>query len=340
MGEMDKELVRWTIIIDQEKNNWKIYEKMENLTTNKELYPCDFMEQIPSLEGHPETLVPIPNASARNFTINVQSSVLKYFNGDQDTLLLKLKEFLAESNFLGLLSPDSIRKGDGRTYVDSIGINGTSLSANVHSMSSEDRKFLNNTVSKYVGFNLRIKTVDVGKKIELYIEEKFDVEDTRINKDHISDGLLRIISFVAISMEKQTILLGTENGSIVTTESGNAIVMGRDPIKNGMILLDEIEDGINPYLTDKIIKLLEKTAKDSKRQVIATTHSPVILNDVGPESIVFLWKETNGSVHARKFFGTEEMKSLLDALNPGEVWLNLDKEEILERLYPEKEGNK
>jgi predicted ATPase len=99
-----------------------------------------------------------------------------------------------------------------------------------------------------------------------------------------------------------------------------------------VVLLDEIEDGINPYLTEKVIDLLRLAIKNLGRQIIVTTHSPVILNDFNPEEIVFLWKDKKGFIHSRKFFGTEEMKSLLNALNPGEVWINLEKEEILNRL--------
>jgi predicted ATPase len=101
--------------------------------------------------------------------------------------------------------------------------------------------------------------------------------------------------------------------------------------------LDEIENGINPYLTEKIILLLRGLLEKGE-QLILTTHSPVMLNDFKPEEIVFLWKDENGAVHSKEMFSTEEMKSLLEALNPGEVWINLEKDDILERLFSKKEG--
>jgi len=140
------------------------------------------------------------------------------------------------------------------------------------------------------------------------IKMKVDQNTQYINSLHISDGLLRIMAFVVISLKE-----------------------------NSMILLDEIENGINPYLTGSIISLLREIMKKPERQIILTTHSPVMLNDFRPEEINFLWKDNNGAVNARRFFDTEEMKSLLEALNPGEVWINLEKDEILGKIYTAEE---
>ncbi|MDR0312914.1 MAG: ATP-binding protein, partial [Treponema sp.] len=124
------------------------------------------------------------------------------------------------------------------------------------------------------------------------------------------------------------------------TESGEFQVAANDILRDGMILLDEIENGINPYLTEQIVYLLRNLVEKTRRQVIVTTHSPVILNEFKPEEIVFLWKDKNGAVHSKKMFSTGEMKSLLKALNPGEVWINLEKKDILEKLSSKKERKK
>jgi predicted ATPase len=104
-----------------------------------------------------------------------------------------------------------------------------------------------------------------------------------------------------------------------------------------MVLLDEIENGINPYLTENISELLSNLTKASKRQVIITTHSPVVLNDFQPEEIVFLWKDKSGAVSGKSMFSTEKMKRTLKVLNPGEVWINYEKDEIIQRLKPDNE---
>jgi hypothetical protein len=45
-----------------------------------------------------------------------------------------------------------------------------------------------------------------------------------------------------------------------------------------------------------------------------------------------LWKKEDGGIGCSKMFETTRMKKLLTAFNPGEVWTNLFKEQILERM--------
>jgi predicted ATP-binding protein involved in virulence len=101
---------------------------------------------------------------------------------------------------------------------------------------------------------------------------------------------------------------------------------------DGIILIDEIEDGINPYLTEKVSKILQSIVKKLRRQIIVTTHSPIILDYISSKDITFLWKKEDGGIDCSKMFKTTRMKKLLTALNPGEVWTNLSKEQILERM--------
>jgi predicted ATPase len=68
------------------------------------------------------------------------------------------------------------------------------------------------------------------------------------------------------------------------------------------------------------------------RQVIITTHSPLILNDVKPEEIIFLWKDDIGAIHSKKMFANTDMRESLDFLMPGEIWFNYGKDEIISRL--------
>jgi predicted ATPase len=82
-----------------------------------------------------------------------------------------------------------------------------------------------------------------------------------------------------------------------------------------LILLDEIENGINPCLAGRVAGLLRDIVKDSGRQVIATTHGPMILNCFDPEEIVFLWKADDGLARCKKMFSTDEMRDTLEFLN-------------------------
>jgi predicted ATPase len=332
----EKQEFRWHFQIDQTKGNWLIKEEIRDLSKEKKIYSEDaiysrgFDKGGPMMARDSNTVAGIPSAVAHSIAeLNLQASWLKYLSGTSHGQLLKpLIDYLSGSIFYGLLSPDSIRKGNGQTLVGSIGINGVNLAACIHNMTPDDREQLDETISKLVDYRLKIKTADVGR-IELYIEEEFCSTKTRINKDHISDGLLRIIAFVVISFIEGTIAIVTEDGNKLATESSEIIIASKN---DGLILLDEIENGINPYLTEKVILSLRGLVEKAFRQLVITTHSPVMLNDFRPEEIVFLWRDKNGSVQVKKFFDTEEMQEALSFLNPGEIWENYGKDTILEKL--------
>jgi len=328
----------WYLQIDhteQMKGNWLIKEKMQNLSTNQdiyseEIYSRGFGKGGLMTAGDSNAVAGSPLAVAHSINeLNIEASWLKYLSGTTHEQLLKpLRDYLSGSVFYGLLSPDSMRKGNGQTLVGSIGINGINLAACIHNMTPCDREQLDKTISKLVDCKVKIKTADVGR-IELYIEEDFCSTITRINKDHISDGLLRIIAFTVISFMERTIAIITNDGHYLATESGKILAAQK---RDGLILLDEIENGINPYLTERIILSLRNLVVESDRQIIITTHSPVMLNDFMPEEIVFLWRDKNGFVHAKRFFDTEEMREALSFLNPGEIWENYGKDTILTKL--------
>jgi predicted ATPase len=335
LNNKGKQEISWYLQIDQKKGNWLIKEEMRNLSTNKEIYSEEiysrgFGKGGPITAGDPNAVAGAPWAVAHSINdLDLQASWLKYLSGTSYEQLLKpLRNYLSGSVFYGLLSPDSMRKGNGQTLEGSIGINGINLAAYIHNMTPRNREQLDKTISELVDYRLKIKTADVGR-IELYIEEEFCSTVTRINKDHISDGLLRIIAFAVISFMESTIVLATKGGHYLATKSGDILATKK---REGLILFDEIENGINPYLTERVILSLRNLVEESNRQLVITTHSPVMLNDFKPEEIVFLWRDKNGSVHARNFFDTEEMRDALSFLNPGEIWENFGKDTILTKL--------
>jgi predicted ATPase len=150
--------------------------------------------------------------------------------------------------------------------------------------------------------------------------------------------MLRLLAFAAIIQRSRTTdrIIPVENINIGSL--GTVVFKDEELLRNGMILLDEIEDGINPYLTEKLIGLFRTLISETKQQVIFTTHSPVVLNDIKPEEIVFLWRDENGSVHCKNMFSTQEMRQALGFLNPGEIWENFGRETILQKLRISEDG--
>ena len=313
------ETIEWTLSIDY-LYGWIIKEKIIRCSDNEII-----------LSYHNEGSDNIPASFGK---LNIQSSALKYIAGSEGISeeINKLISFLRDFTNLELLSPEKMRSGKKTSYSQNIGNGGETLAYVINNMSNIDKQLLNKTVSDLIDSNIEIQTSDLGNKIKLSTIMKSGNNSQPIDSIHISDGLLRIIAFVVISMEKRTYYLSTDDGSLLVTDSDELIIANSGTVRNGMILLDEIENGINPYITDKIINLLRNLINKLNRQVIVTTHSPIILNEVKPEDIVFLWKDKNGKVFSKKFFDTEEMREALAFLNPGEIWENYGKEAILEKL--------
>jgi predicted ATPase len=255
--------------------------------------------------------------------LNIQSSALKYVfeTTASNEKINNLYFFLLAVTNFGLLSPEKMRSGNKLPYSHSVGAEGEVLAYRIHKMSDTKKHEFNKIISDLTGFCIEVQTIEQRGKIELSIICKTDDDTMEINSKHISDGLLRIMAFIVISMGEEFNLTYDENEHIE-----------RGIPRRGMILLDEIENGINPYLTEEIILRLRNLVESSKEQLILTTHSPVILNEFKPEEIVFLWKDAEGSVHSRNFFSTEEMREALSFLNPGEIWENFGKDKILTKL--------
>jgi len=110
---------------------------------------------------------------------------------------------------------------------------------------------------------------------------------------HVNDGLLRVFAILAE-------LFG----------------------KHDFVLLDEIENGINPevveFLVDKLV--------NARQQVMVTTHSPMILNyiedEVAKKSVVYLYKTDAGHTKAIRFFDIPSMAEKLKVMGPGEVFVD------------------
>jgi AAA15 family ATPase/GTPase len=67
---------------------------------------------------------------------------------------------------------------------------------------------------------------------------------------------------------------------------------------NGIIMIDEIDIHLHPQWQAKLVKVLKETFPNS--QIIATTHSPSVLQNATAEEIIPLYKDENGDVHIKE----------------------------------------
>lgn len=314
--------IDWFLSINYLKDQWVIQENIVDKSTKETLLSHDNSSDKNSMDK------PYPFSQFK-----LRSSGLKLIDSDFESDgesktaegLRDIKRFLAASSSFELLSPEKMRNRGNRGEVSDIGMGGEKLISFLHGMDKNQKVEFNKIFSDLVGYEVCVVTDIKGQPgwIEMYMREKFPPSSTQIKIKYISDGLLRLMAFAAISTPK-----GQEQLSLFPEES-----------PSGMILLDEIEDGINIHLAERVIALFKNITEKSARQVIATTHSSVFIDYIDPAELLFLWKKREGSLACEPLFSSARMKETLDFLNPGEVLLNYNKDEILERLTVEREGN-
>jgi predicted ATPase len=219
-----------------------------------------------------------------------QGSVLSILQlTDKHPSLTLVKESLAQLKSLELLSPQLLRK---RSYAaKDIGLGGEKFSAFLAGMPVENRRQLLSALKSFYPHldSWRVKTLRAGWK-DLGFKEDYQ-DSGSVQAAHINDGLLRIMAILAQAHSPYAILL-----------------------------FDEIENGINPELVEKLVDFLIGCNK----QVIVTTHSPMILNyipdDVAKEDVILLYRTGRGETKAARFFDLPAMQEKLQALGPGEVF--------------------
>ena len=253
---------------------------------------------------------PSPKASQMDVSNLVfQGSVLSIFrlNGAHPDIA-RVKQALLGLKSLELLSPHLLRR-KARSAED-IGIGGEKLSPFLAKLSPEHKALLKTRLQEFYPHvkDWQVKGYKAGWK-GLRIWEDFAAQ-TPVDASHINDGLLRVIAILAQAYTAHSALL-----------------------------FDEIENGINPELVEKLVNFLIHC----DRQVIVTTHSPMILNyipdAVAKEGVILLYKSASGETRSVRFFDLPGMGDKLKALGPGEVYADTRLADLATQLAQSRNPN-
>lgn len=221
--------------------------------------------------------------------------------------LTAVKNTLQGLHSLELLSPHLIRRSSQQS--DDIGVGGEQLTGFLSQLSTEQWDDLTAKIrSIYPQVeSLRTQPKQFGWK-GLLVKES-GMGGNEVTEAHINDGFLRVLAMLSQAYTP-----------------------------HGILLLDEIENGINPAVAEKLMDFLVSLSRQD-RQVIVTTHSPVILNyledDVAREGVILLFKTADGRTHSRRYFDIPENGQKLRSLGPGEVFLDTSIEALVDRLSVE-----
>ena len=175
-----------------------------------------------------------------------------------------------------------------------IGAGGEKLSAFLHGIKGEARNRLLELLRSFYPnlVDFKVTSQKAGWK-KLTVIEHFSERRLETEARHINDGLLRILAILAQASTDRS-----------------------------LILLDEVENGINPEVVEKLVNVLVA----AQQQIIVTTHSPMILNyledDWAREAVQFIYKNHDGETRARRFFDIPRIERKLTVMGPGEAFVD------------------
>jgi predicted ATPase len=93
------------------------------------------------------------------------------------------------------------------------------------------------------------------------------------------------------------------------------------PQRPKLLLMDDIELALHPVAQGKLIEVLRAIQKnDPELQIVATSHSPFILNYLKPEEIRMTFLAENGFARCEKLTAHPEFEKWKDLMSPGEFW--------------------
>ena len=237
--------------------------------------------------------------------VNLPRTVLSAANAAESPTVLCAKREMESWQILQL-EPSALRKPDEINAPSHLSINGAHLPANLYRLAQTEVKSPNkeavidpdfiyskvaNRLATLIG-DIRQVWVDRDEKREILTLQITGADGTNHPARSLSDGTLR---FLALS------------------------VLELDITVQGLICLEEPENGIHPERIPAILHLLQDIATDPDepvdetnplRQVIVNTHSPAVVSEVPDESL--LVAEIKEDIRDRRRFNKVSFSCLSD----------------------------
>ena len=86
-----------------------------------------------------------------------------------------------------------------------------------------------------------------------------------------------------------------------------------------MVLLDEIEDGIEPHILGDLMSLIDN---ETHAQIVATSHSPIIANIVEPSCLRLIYRDEDGRTNGVEVDRLPSFHDNREYFGMGELWSN------------------
>lgn len=205
-------------------------------------------------------------------------------------LVRYLKAWADGITSLELLNPSTMRnriRGKG----SDIGPQGERLASFLANLTADAKDRVVRRMSDFYP----VRDLDTTRKragwIDMRVAESFRLMG-RVDISHMSDGFLRILALCSIPE------------------------FGKD---DGLVLLDEVEDGIEPHI---LPRLIERVAAETASQLVLTSHSPLLINYFEQNQVYLLARDRNGNTVGAPATSLEPFQEAEPYMGSGEIWAN------------------
>lgn len=127
---------------------------------------------------------------------------------------------------------------------------------------------------------------------------------------HASDGAMLLTAFLALAFSDEPRLL----------------------------LIEEPENGLHPSRLQSVVEMLRKISTgevgNQPRQVILTTHSPLLLNYTRPEEVRIVQRDREKGTSVTPMSAVPDVHKLLEEFGAGELWYLLGEQGLVEGKKP------
>jgi predicted ATPase len=189
---------------------------------------------------------------------------------------------------------------------------GSNLAAVLYRMSKEDEFALNDIARDMMNLNQNFKAISVdydSMRDELFFRVQ-GVDGNWLSPKVLSDGTLRTLAFVTLR---------------------------NDPNYEGVLCIEEPENGVHPLVLEKLVKMFKSMATDwadtemPLRQIILNTHSPSLLAYVDMQDIAYMYMPrhnptytavgtvTDKADEAKRLFTKHQITNFLNAAQKQEL---------------------
>lgn len=170
---------------------------------------------------------------------------------------------------------------------------------------------LNEAVPTLRGIALRTIDGKTGAKaLEFVLSTSAKGPPVTIPCAHASDGAMLLTAFLALAFSDEP----------------------------GLILIEEPENGLHPSRLQSVIDMLRKISEgvigNKARQVIITTHSPLLLNYARPEEVRIVRRDPESGTLVTPMSEVPDVHELLGEFAAGELWYLLGEQALVEGKKP------